>query len=30
VLDLTHVDRGYSDLQKKVSYLGAKVKRVRI
>lgn len=30
VLDLSHVDRGYSDLQKKLSNLGAKVKRVRI
>lgn len=30
VLDLSHIDRGYSDLQKKLSNLGAKIKRVRI
>ncbi len=30
VLDLSHIDRGYADLQGKLTSLGAKIKRVRI
>ena len=30
VIDLSYVDRGYSDLQKKLKSLGAAVKRVRV
>ncbi len=30
VIDLSHVDRGYSDLQEKLKMLGAEIKRVRV
>ncbi len=30
VLDLSHIDRGYSDLQGKLKNLGAEIKRVRV
>ena len=30
VLDLSHIDRGYSDLQYKLKNLGAEVRRVRV
>ncbi len=30
VLDLSHIDRGYSDLQEKLKSLGAEIKRVRV
>ena len=30
VLDLSHIDRGYSDLRGKLKGLGAEIKRVRI
>lgn len=30
VVDLSHIDRGYSDLQKKLKTLGADIKRVRV
>lgn len=30
VLDLSHIDRGYSDLQGKLKSLGAEIKRVRV
>lgn len=30
VLDLSHVDRGYSDLEGKLKRLGAEIKRVRV
>ena len=30
VLDLSHVDRGYSDMEGKLKKLGAEIKRVRV
>jgi UDP-N-acetylglucosamine 1-carboxyvinyltransferase len=30
VIDLSHVDRGYSDFEGKLKKLGAKIKRVRV